>query len=323
MTGAILTEMMITMTKTKKKYVIVLLGPTGVGKTDLSIDIAKHFNASIVSSDSRQLYKEMRIGTAVPTVEQLAAVKHYLIQTESINTHYTAGRYEKEALSIINELHKESDFVVVSGGSGLYIDALCKGIDDIAPSNDTLRKELTERLEKEGIENLVDELRILDTEYVESLDVYNKSRVIRALEVCLSTGKKYSDLRTGVSKKRDFEIIKIGLTRPRPELYDRINLRVDLMLEEGLEEEVKTLYPMRELNSLQTVGYREFFDFYDGNIDFETAVELVKRNSRRYAKRQMTWFNRDKETKWYHPDDFEQIIKDLSLMGINIINKDL
>ncbi|MFI3267201.1 MAG: tRNA (adenosine(37)-N6)-dimethylallyltransferase MiaA [Rikenellaceae bacterium] len=296
------------MTKTKK-YVIVLLGPTGVGKTDLSIGVAKHFNACIVSSDSRQLYKEMRIGTAVPTNDQLSAVKHYLIQTESISTHYTAGKYEKDALRVISELHEESNCVVVSGGSGLYIDALCNGIDEIAPSDENLRKQLSERLENEGIESLVEELKELDAEYVASLDVYNKSRVIRALEVCISTGKKYSDLRTGLKKKRDFEIIKIGLTLPRAELYERINLRVDLMLEEGLEQEVKALYPMRKLNALQTVGYREFFDCYDGNVDFETAVELVKRNSRRYAKRQMTWFNRDKDTKWFSPKDETEIIE--------------
>lgn len=305
--GAILVVMMSVM-MSNKKYLIVLLGPTGVGKTDLSIEVANHFNTSIVSSDSRQIYKEMTIGTAVPLKEQLNAVKHYLIQSESITTHYTAGRYEKEALSIIKELHSQNDFVVVSGGSGMYIDALCDGIDEIAPSNQIVRKKLQERLETEGIESLVLELEKLDSQYVKNLDVYNKNRVIRALEVCLTTGEKYSELRTGIKKERGFEIIKIGLTRQREELYNRINQRVDIMLENGLENEVHKLYPQKELNALQTVGYRELFDYYDNKTDFKTAVELIKRNSRHYAKRQMTWFNRDTQIKWFSPDSYVEII---------------
>lgn len=308
MIGTILVVMMIVPVMNTKKYVIVLLGPTGVGKTDLSINIAIHFGASIVSSDSRQVYKDMYIGTAVPTKEQLLKVPHYFIQSEDLEFNFTAGRYEKEALKVISQLHQKSDFVVVAGGSAMYIDALCDGIDDIAPASPLLRDELREKVKQYGIEPLVEQLRELDAEYAEIVDVSNPNRVIRALEVCISTGKKYSEMRTGIKKKRDFEIIKIGLTRPREELYNRINLRVDMMIKEGLEEEARALYPKRELNSLQTVGYREFFDYFDGTISFDAAVELLKRNSRRYAKRQMTWFNRDENIMWFSPNESHRII---------------
>lgn len=291
------------------KRLVVLLGPTGVGKTDLSISVARELGASIVSSDSRQLYKGMSIGTAVPTPEQLAAVKHYFIQTIELTESYTAGRYEREALEQVNELFKTADYVVVSGGSGMYIDALCYGIDDIAPSEESLRAELNLRVETEGLDSLVDQLKELDPEYVSSIETtQNKNRIIRALEVCILTGKKYSSLRTGTKKERDFEITKIGLTRPRTELYERINLRVDMMLEDGLEDEVRGLYPMKHLNSLQSVGYREFFDYFDSKTTREEAIDLIKRNSRRYAKRQMTWFKRDSQTKWFSPEDFQGII---------------
>lgn len=286
---------------------VVLIGATGVGKTDVSILLAKHLHAPIVSSDSRQIYIEATIGTAKPDAEQLAAVPHHFISERSITEDYTAGRYEKDALERLSNLWQLSDNVILSGGSGMYIDALCNGMDDIPESDGRIRQELTERLENNGLEDLLAELKTLDSEFYHAVDQANPRRVLRALEVCLESGMPYSTFRLGQQKKRDFRVIKIGLNRDRTELYDRINRRVDIMLANGLEDEARKLYPHKHLNSLQTVGYRELFDYFDGKISRPEAIELIKRNSRRYAKRQMTWFRRDPDICWFAADDFDGI----------------
>jgi tRNA dimethylallyltransferase len=291
-----------------KKTLVVLMGPTAVGKTDLSISIAKSLHAPIVSSDSRQIYREMKIGTAVPETEQLAAVPHYFIGSRSIHESYTAGRYEFDAVEVIEKLFQEVDFVVLSGGSGLYIDAVCLGIDAIPATNSETREMLTQRLKSEGLEVLTDWLKRLDEYSYNTIDLNNPQRVIRALEVCIIAGVPYSTLRKNFEKTRNFNIVKIGLQRDREELYQRINQRVDLMMEQGLLEEARSLYQYRELNALNTVGYRELFDYFDGKISLEEAVELIKRNSRRYAKRQITWFNRYRDITWFSPNDFDAIM---------------
>lgn len=309
----ILKETILTMTNN----LIVLLGPTGVGKTDLSIAMSKEFDAPIVSSDSRQIYSEMTVGTAVPSKEQLDAVKHYFIQCKSIKENYTCGKFEIEALELLKELFRTHAYVLLTGGSGLYIDALCNGMDDLPDTDWELRKQLNEEYAIAGLSTLLERLRKLDPVYYEQVDKNNPQRIIRALEVCIGTGKPYSLLRTHKGKSRDFNIIKIGLTRPREELYERINRRVEMMLEEGLEEEARTLYPLRSLNALQTVGYKEFFDYFDGNCSKEEAILAIQQNSRRYAKRQMTWFNKDKTITWFHPsrqEDIIQYIKETSLL---------
>ena len=290
------------------KTLIVILGPTGSGKTDLGIVVAEHFGAPIISADSRQIYRGMPVGTAQPDAEQLRRVKHYFIASHDIEEHYTSGRYEKEALELLESLFKKYDTVIAVGGSGLYIDALCGGFDAIPPCDPALRKELTNRLHDGGLDNLLEELRSLDPEYYDIVDRQNPNRVMRALEVCLQTGEKYSSLRHGKNKSRDFRIVKIGTMMDRAILYDRINLRVDRMMEAGLEQEALKLYPYRTLNALQTVGYKEMFEYFDGKITKEEAVNLIKRNSRRYAKRQMTWFGRDKAIEWFDPSQTQQII---------------
>lgn len=295
------------------KTLIVIVGPTAVGKSDLSIEIAKYFDAPIVSSDSRQIYKEMTIGTAVPTEQQLEDVKHYFIQTRSITEDYTAGMFENDALEKINELFKKHDYILLTGGSGLYIDALCDGIDNIPIADKSIREELIQKYNEFGIDYLTEKLFLLDKQYYDTVDLSNRIRVMRALEVCLSTGKTYSELRVGEGKKRDFKIIKIGLTIDREILYQRINQRVDIMVEQGLIEEASELYPFRHYNALQTVGYKEFFDYFDKIITREESIELLKRNTRRYAKRQMTWFRRYKEINWFSPSQSEQIISLINL----------
>ncbi len=291
-----------------KKKLIVILGPTAVGKSDLSIEIAKYFNAPIVSSDSRQVYKQMNIGTAVPSAEQLSQVKHYFIQTKDISERFTAGMFELEALETLSEIYKHTDYAVLTGGSGLYIDALCDGFDNVPDEDSSVRKSLQELYERDGIEALTSRLKDLDNEYYSQVDLSNPQRVMRGLEVCISTGKPYSEFRKGQSKQRDFDIIKIGLNIEREILYDRINRRVDIMINEGLVEEAKSLYPFREYNALQTVGYKEFFDYFDGKTTLEEAIELLKRNTRRYAKRQLTWFRRTENVKWFEPSEFAEII---------------
>jgi tRNA dimethylallyltransferase len=291
------------------KTLIVILGPTGVGKTDISINIAKHFNTVISSSDSRQVYREMSIGTAVPTKEQLEAVPHHFIHTHSIHDYFSSWECEQQTLLLLEKLFQEKDQVLLVGGSMMYIDAICNGIDEIPTIDPELRDKTFKRYEEEGLEAMQMELKQLDPVFYNQVDLKNAKRVIHAIEVCLMTGTPYSELRTNSRKKRDFKIVKIGLNRDRSELYERINQRVDLMMEEGLEEEAKALFDYRHYNSLNTVGYKELFEYFAGDISLEKAVELIKRNSRRYAKRQLSWFNRDKEIQWFHPDQKEEVVR--------------
>lgn len=290
------------------KRLIVIVGPTGSGKTDLSIRLARHFGAPILSTDSRQVYRGMPIGTAQPSQDQLQAVEHHFIASHDIKDYLSCGAYEEQALECLEELFREHDTVVAVGGSGLYIRALCEGMDELPEVDVKLREELNRRLAEEGLEVLAEELKEVDPEYYEVVDRSNPARVLRALEVSLQSGKPYSSFRTGERHKRDFKIVKIGVDMPREVLYDRINRRVDLMMEEGLEAEARALYPYRELNSLRTVGYREMFEYFDGRISLQEAVELIKRNSRRYAKRQLTWFRRDEEVRWFRPDEDSEMI---------------
>lgn len=293
---------------TLQKTLVVITGPTGSGKTALAIDVALHFGSPVVSADSRQIYRGMAIGTAQPTAEELARVKHHFIATHDITDNYTAGRYEKEALALLGELFEERDVVVMAGGSGMYIDAVCDGMDELPEGDPALRGELVARLEDEGLEGLLNELHVLDPDYFDYVDRGNPQRVIRALEVCLQTGKPYSAQRTGRKAERDFRVIKIATDMQREVLYRRIDRRVDAMMEAGLEAEARALYPHKALNSLQTVGYRELFGHFDGNATLEEAVELIKRNSRRYAKRQVTWLRRDGRVQWFDPSDADAVI---------------
>lgn len=298
---------------------IIILGPTAVGKTDYSIEMALKYDSPIISCDSRQIYKEMSIGTAVPSASQLQVVKHYFIHSHSVEELYTAGKYETEALALIEELFAQGhETLVMTGGSGFYIDALCRGLDYFPETDLKLREELMQRLEEEGVESLSQELKHLDPETYREIDISNGQRVVRALEVCLMTGRPFSSFKTDPSKKRDFEIVKIGLNRPRAELYDRINRRVIKMIDDGLVEEVRSLAKFRDLPALQTVGYKEifeWFDFLDGKVStegwgptspgdgpvtsLERAIELIQRNTRRYAKRQLSYWARDSEIHWF------------------------
>ena len=287
----------------------MIVGPTGSGKTDLSIEVARRLGAPILSTDSRQIYRGIPIGTAQPSVEQLQAVEHHFIASHDLKQNFSCGAYEVEALALLEKLFQQHRDVVAVGGSGLYVQALCEGMDDLPKVDEALRERLNERLRTEGIEVLANELRELDPEYYATVDRRNPARVLRALEVCLQTGLPYSQLRRGIRQKREFEVVKIGVDMPREELYRRIDLRVDRMMEAGLEAEARAVYPLRHLNALQTVGYKELFDFFDGRITRDEAVELIKRNSRRYAKRQLTWFRRDADIHWFTPDDTEGIFR--------------
>ena len=295
--------------KVTKKFLIVLLGPTGVGKTDLSIQLSNELDAPIVSADSRQFFREMKIGTAAPTEKELQQATHYLIGNKSITERYSCGMFELYALQIIESIFKVQNSALLVGCSMLYIDAICKGIDDFPTPDPELRKSLENQLKNEGIESLRSQLKILDPEQYSNIDLKNPQRILKAVEVCLQTGRTYSSFLTQPKKVRPFEIIKIGLNRPREELYSIINQRVDRMVANGLVEEVKSLYKYRNHNALKTVGYREIFDFIDGKISLTEATDLIKRNSRRYAKRQLTWWGRDNEILWFHPDDEENILK--------------
>ena len=289
------------------KTLLVLLGPTGVGKTDLSIELARHYRTSVISCDSRQIYKEMNIGTAVPEREQLAAVPHFFIQTVSVRDYFNCWEFEQQALRKIRELFEERDVVVMAGGSMMYIDAVCKGIDEMPTIDDEVRASVKEMFERDGIEALRLLLKKLDPEWYARVDLKNGKRVMHALEVCLMTGKPYSSFLTRSVKEREFNIVKIGLNREREELFDRINRRVDIMVESGMEEEARALYPLRHLNALNTVGYKEWFDYFDGKFDREEAIRLIKRNTRRYAKKQLTWYRNDSDIHWFHPSQKEEI----------------
>ena len=290
----------------KKLYVI--LGPTAIGKTKIAIQLAKRLNCEIISCDSRQFYKELSIGTAKPLPEELSEVPHHFINSHSILEDYTAFSFEKDALEKINELHQKSDFVIMVGGSGLFVNAVCNGIDDIPDAPKELREQILNEIETFGLAHLLEELKDKDIEYYNQVEKQNPKRVARAIEVIRASGKPFSSFRTAIKKNRPFEIIKIGLEINRQELYQQIDDRMDTMLHNGLLEEVKTVYKYKKLNALNTVGYKEIFDFLDEKYDWEETIRLLKRNSRRYSKRQMTWFKKDPEIQWYHPDEVLQKI---------------
>jgi len=288
---------------------IVLLGPTGVGKTDIAVEIASIYGCEIISCDSRQFYREMSIGTAVPSEDQLNRAKHHFIKFLSIKDYYSASRFETDVINILPQLFAKNNLVMMAGGSAMYIEAVCKGYDDIPDVDQVIRDKYISLYKKEGIESLRMALKILDPEHYSKVDLKNHKRIIRALEICDSSGKPYSAFLKNQRKSRDFRIIRIGLNRPRKELYDLINIRVDKMLADGLENEARSLYEFRHLNALNTVGYKELFGYFDGHISYEKAVELIKRNSRRFAKRQMTWWARDEEIRWFHPEKTAELIE--------------
>lgn len=284
------------------KRLYVLLGPTGVGKTALSISLSKQLNTPIISADSRQIYRGIPIGTATPTPELLSQVKHYFIAEKELTAYYSAGQYELDALNIIDNIFKSSDNALMVGGSMMYIDAVCNGMDDVPRVNEETRQAVIEMYEKHGLDYITSMLKVLDPVWYEKVDLKNHKRVMHALEVSIFAGKPYSSILTQTKKERPFEIIKIGLTRPREELYDNINNRVDEMVSLGLENEALSVYDLRHLNSLNTVGYKEWFDFFSGKTSSrQEVIEQIKRNTRHYAKKQLTWFNRDSTIQWFHP----------------------
>lgn len=286
-----------------QRYLITILGPTASGKTAAAIVVARHFNTVVVSADSRQLYREMTIGTAKPTANELAAVPHYMVHHISIQDDYSAGKYADEVLPLLEELFQQYQVVVMAGGSGLYVNAVLEGFDDLPPVQPGIREQLEQTLEEQGIETLQQQLQDLDPEYYAQVDQQNPHRLIRALEVCLSSGQPFSSFRKGATQHRNFEIIKIGLEWEREALYARINNRVDAMMPAGLLEEARSLHPQRGLMALETVGYAELFDYFEGKTDLDTAIELIKRNTRRYAKRQLTWWRKHADIKWFAQAD--------------------
>ncbi|SEA92881.1 tRNA dimethylallyltransferase [Prevotella sp. tc2-28] len=291
---------------------IAVTGPTAVGKTALTIEIAKHYGIPIINADSRQIYQELKIGTASPTAEQMQQVKHYFVGTKSITDYYNASMYEQEVVQLLEKLFVDSPVQLLSGGSMMYIDAVCNGIDDIPTVRDDIRNEMKRRYQEEGLDALCEDLRRLDPEHYEVVDRQNHRRVIHALEICYQTGKTYTSFRTQKRKERPFQIVKIGLTRDRQELYDRINQRVDTMMSEGLLDEVRSVSAYRSTNALNTVGYKELFDYIDGRWPLEEAVERIKGNTRRYARKQLTWYKRDEQVTWFHPDQQDKILKFIS-----------
>ena len=284
------------------KTLLVILGPTGVGKTELSLQLAERLGTPIINADSRQIYQDIEIGTAAPTAEELARVKHYFVHTLKLDQYYSAAEYEKDVLELLAQLFQQHDVVVLSGGSMMYIDAVTKGIDDIPTVDEETRAMLRERFEKEGLEPLLAELKLLDPQYYEIVDKRNHKRVVHALEICYMTGRTYTSFRTNSLKERPFRIVKFGLMRQREQLFARINARVDKMMQEGLMEEVKRVYPLRHLNSLNTVGYKELFHVLDGEWELPMAVERIKKNTRVYAKKQMTWYKHDADIQWLDAD---------------------
>ncbi|GGB10777.1 tRNA (adenosine(37)-N6)-dimethylallyltransferase MiaA [Mucilaginibacter rubeus] len=294
------------------KTLIVVAGPTAVGKTAAAIKLAQHFNTVVVSADSRQFFREMSIGTAKPDESELAAAKHYFINSHSISESFSVGDFEKQGLALLDELFKVHDKVILAGGSGLYIKAICEGFDDLPVADISVREKLNQQLEREGITTLQKHLQQVDPDYYTQVDLNNPQRIIRALEVFETSGKPFSSYRNATVNKRPFNIIKLALDMPREKLYERINLRVDLMVKQGLIQEVKSLLPYRELNALNTVGYSELFDYFDGKTSLDEALLLIKQNTRRFAKRQLTWFRKDKDFVWFDagvPDVIDQMVK--------------
>ena len=301
---------------------IVITGPTAVGKTELTIRLAQHYGVPVVNADSRQIYRELKIGTAPPTEAQMQQATHYFVGTKSIDDYYNASMYEQEVLDLLERLKREAadtemptcshkPLAILSGGSMMYIDAVCNGIDDIPTVDDETRRVLKQRLADEGLESLVEELRRLDPEHYEIVDRQNPRRVVHALEICHMTGRTYTSFRRNERRQRPFRIVKIALNRPREELYERINMRVDRMMADGLLDEARRLYPRRQLNALNTVGYKEMFAYLDGTWTLEEAVERMKGNTRRYARKQLTWFKKDPDVSWFAPGDYQQIINHL------------
>ena len=292
------------------KTLIVILGPTGVGKTELCLSLAEHLGTPIVNADSRQIFAELPIGTAAPTAEQQKRVKHYFVGNRHIEDYYSAAQYEADVMKLLNEdIFKNHDVALLTGGSMMYIDAVCNGIDDIPTVRDDIREWMKARLANEGLDTLVEELKNLDPEHWAIVDKKNPRRVVHALEICHQTGKTYTSFRTNKKKSRPFRIVKIGLNRDRSELYDRINQRVHVMMQEGLETEARGVYAYRDQTALRTVGYKEMFAYFDGTIDLHEAVRQIQSHSREYMRKQLTWFKRDETIQWFHPDNIKEIIK--------------
>lgn len=285
------------------KTLVVILGPTGVGKTELSLQVAERFGSPVINADSRQIYKDIEIGTAAPTAEELARVKHHFVHTLALDEYYSAAEYEKDVLALLDELFKTQDVAVLSGGSMMYIDAVTKGIDDIPTIDDETRSMMRQHYEEKGLEPLLAELQLLDPEYYEIVDKKNHKRVVHALEICYMTGKTYTSFRKNTTKVRPFRIVKFGLQRERENLFNRINQRVDKMMQDGLLDEVKSVYDQKHLNSLNTVGYKELFNVLDGEWELQMAVERIKKNTRVYAKKQMTWYKHDTDIHWLNADE--------------------
>lgn len=295
-----------------KKTLIVITGPTAVGKTALCLNIAKHFNIPIINADSRQIFRELRIGTARPTEEQMKTVHHYFVGTLGLDDYYSASLFEQQVLELLGQLFLTHHLALMTGGSMMYIDAVCNGIDDIPTIDERTRCLVKERLADEGLEKLCEELRQLDPEYYEIVDRQNPRRVMHALEICIMTGKTYTSFRKREQKRRPFNILKIGVNLPREELYERINQRVDKMMADGLLEEAKSLFPKKSLNALNTVGYKELFAYMEGRWSLEEAVERIKGNTRRYARKQLTWFKKDQQIHWFLPEETDKIIDFIS-----------
>ena len=291
------------------KTLIVILGPTGIGKTELSLQVAEHLATPIINADSRQIFSEIPIGTAAPTREQQSRVKHYFVGNHHIDDYYNASMFEEDVMKTLEHIFKESDTALMSGGSMMYIDAVCNGIDDIPTIDEQTRATMKRRLETEGLAALLEELKVLDYEHWKIVDHNNPRRVVHALEICKMTGKTYTSFRQNITKKRPFNIMKIGLTLDRATLYDRINRRVEEMIEHGLEAEARSVYDKRELNALNTVGYKEMFEYFDGTTTLEEAIFKIQSNTRRYCRKQQTWFKRDPSIKWFNPCEIKEIIK--------------